>query len=221
MDVAEYIPFWDSLTKEQQETLKNAASSAVITKGNQVFGETDGCLGFVIVESGCLRAFITSEQMREITLFRLQSSEFCLFSAGCIFGTQSFTIQLQALTDSRIIVIPAGVMKLITEQCIQAATFMNSLMAERFNNVMWLLDQVLFQRFDVRLLDYLKKECELQGTGELHSTHETIARDLGSAREVVSRMLGHFEEEGLVQLGRGIIRLQPAAAVQHNSSSSR
>jgi len=207
MIIDSFFPFWENLTNEQKNLLQKSVSSKHIKKGQQIYSNTDGCLGFVIVKKGMLRIFITSEEAKEITLFRLQPQNMCLFSAGCIYGNLSFTIQIQALEDTEVLLIPANIFKSITNSNVHAANYINTLMAERFNNVMWLIDQIVFKSFDQRLSDYIKKEAEQHNSRILNITHEIIARDLGTAREVVSRMLKHFEEEELVKLGRGTIEI--------------
>ena len=102
----------------------------------------------------------------------------------------------------------------LTEESIAAANYTHELMAARFSEVMWLLDQILFRRFDSRLAGFLLEERRIEGADLLPLTHERIARHLGTAREVVTRMLRYFQSEGLVKLRRGGVELLDRKGLQ-------
>ncbi len=114
-------------------------------------------------------------------------------------------MQVQAQTDVELLIIPAALYKELMDTSLPVTRYTNELMASRFSEVMWLLDQVLHQRLDSRLAGLLLEEMQVQGTHELHITQEQLAGHLGSAREVVSRMMKYFEQEGAVKSSRGIL----------------
>ena len=148
-----------------------------------------------------------SDEGKELTLYRLLERDICLFSASCMMRSIEFEVMVEAEADTEVIHLPAEVFRRVTEQSAPAANYVNELMATRFSDVMWLMDQVLSKKMDGRLAALLLEECELAGSDTLSVTHEQLARHLGSAREVVTRMLKYFQNEGLVHLTRGSIAL--------------
>ena len=157
--------------------------------------------------SGQLRAFILSDEGREITLYRLFERDICLFSASCMLRSMQFEIMIAAEKDTELFVIPADVYQSVARESAPAANFTTEIMAGRFSEVMWLMEQIMWKSFDRRLARFLLDESALEGTAVLHLTHETIANHLGTAREVVTRMLRYFQSEGLVRLSRGAVEL--------------
>ena len=138
-----------------------------------------------------------------------------MFSAACILSSVQFDMQVQAETDTNFLVIPAPVYKTLMQESLPVANFTNQLMASRFTEVMWLLDQILSKSFDARLAAFLLEEAGVRQSTELPLTHEQIAGHLGTAREVVSRMLKYFESEGAVELFRGGLRLTDAGRLEN------
>lgn len=210
MELSDYLPFWSQLTAGERETLKGAAVRRTLKRGTVLHYGKEDCVGLFIVRSGQLRAFILSEEGREITLYRLFEQEICLFSASCMLPDIHFEITIEAEQDTNLWVIPTEAYRRVMEESAAVANYTNQLMATRFSEVMWLVDQILFKSVDTRLAVLLLEERSIQGGDALVLTHEKIARHLGTAREVVSRMLKYFQTEGLVVLSRGEIRIQDA-----------
>ena len=154
---------------------------------------------------GQLRAYIISEEGREITIYRLFERDICLFSASCMMRNIQFDITIEAEKDTEAWVIPPKLYRKLTEESAAAANYTNEVMGSRFSEVMWLMEQIMWNRFDRRLASFLLEESALEGSDSLLITHEKIANHLGSAREVVTRMLRYFQREGLVELSRGTI----------------
>ena len=144
---------------------------------------------------------------REVTLYRLTAGEICLFSASCVLGTAQMDLTVEAEQDSTVWVIPPDVFRQISHESAAAAGYVNTLMARRFSEVMWLVEQVMWQSMDRRLAAFLLEESELEHTDTLRLTHEQIANHLGTAREVVTRMLRYFQSEGMVRLSRGTVAI--------------
>ena len=205
MEFKEYFPIYDKLTRDQQLRLSAAAALRTIAQGTLIRAGSDDCLGLLLVTSGQLRAYINSEDGREITVYRLLERDMCLFSASCIMRGIQFDIYISAEKDTRAWLIPADVYRSLMDSSAAVANYTNEVMAGRFSEVMWLLQQILWKSFDRRLAAFLAEEA--QDADELQITHEKIALHLGTAREVVTRMLKYFQDEGLVQLGRGRIRI--------------
>ena len=131
--------------------------------------------------------------------------DMCLFSASCIMRSIQFEIIIEAEKDTELWIIPADVYKNIMNESAPAANYTNELMASRFSDVMWLIEQIMWKSLDKRVAAFLLEEAAIEGTYELKITHETIANHLGSHREVITRMLRYFQNEGMVRLSRGMV----------------
>lgn len=207
MELCDCFPAWGKLNDGERARLASAARLRRVPGGTPLHGGGQDCLGFLVLCSGRLRVFILSEGGREITLFRLLEGDACLFSASCMLSGLRLDLSIEAETDAELWVVPSEDYRALMEGSAALANYTNALMASRFSDVMWLLDQILFQSFDARLAAFLLEEAAMEGSDTLHITHERIANHLGSAREVVTRMLKYFQSEGLVSLGRGSVRL--------------
>ena len=213
MELKDFFPIWNKLTPGQQEILTKNAIRRTVPKGTPLHTGMD-CTGLLLVQRGQLRTYILSEEGREITLYRLLDGDICLFSASCMLKSIQFEIMIGAEKDTELLFIPADIYKSVMEQSAPLANFTNEVMAARFSEVMWLLEQILWRRFDQRLAGFLLEESALEGTDVLKITHETIGSHLGNPREVVTRMLRYFQNEGLVKLARGTVEITNRAAMQ-------
>ena len=214
MEFSEYFPIWDQLTPEQRETLAKNLTARAVKRGTVLHGGGTDCTGLLLVRSGQLRAFILSREGREVTLYRLFDRDICLFSASCMMRSIQFDITITAEKDSELWVIPADVYKRLMEQSAAAANYTNEIMAARFSEVMWLVEQIMWNSMDRRVAAFLLEESAIEGAGRLSITHETIANHLGTHREVVTRMLRYFQSEGMVKLSRGAVELADRAKLE-------
>ena len=210
MTFSDHFPIWDKLSREQQKLLSEHVLYRSFPKGAVIHEGSLGCTGLLVVGSGQLRAFILSEDGREISLYRLLDRDICLFSASCALRSIRFDVSIEAERDSSLWIVPAELYRHMMEESAPLANFTNELMAGRFSEVMWLMEQILWHSMDRRLAAYLLEQSSLEGSDTLPFTHEQIARDLGTAREVVTRMLRYFKNEGLVQLSRGSVEITDA-----------
>lgn len=207
MNYLTYLPVFDKLTKSQQDILTNSAYVRKFNKKELLHNSSQDCMGLILVLSGQLRAFTISDDGREITMYRLFERDICLFSASCIMNSIQFDIAITAEKDTGVLVIPSEVYKNIMEDSAPLANYTNEVMADRFSDVMWLINQVMWKSFDKRLADFLLNEVNIEGSSTLKITHETIGNHLGSPREVVTRMLKYFVNEGLISLSRGTVAI--------------
>lgn len=203
----EIFPQWEKLTPQQQELVRSQAQSKRFARGDIVHQGHNDCSGLLLVRDGQLRVFIVSSGGKEVTLYRLFSWDICLFTASCIMKNISFELHVQAERDSDVFIVPPKLYERLMKESLAVADYTNQLMASRFSDVMWMMEQILFTSFDSRLSAFLLEQSEIEGSNDLTLTHEEIARHLGSAREVVSRMLKYFADDGLVQLSRGKVTL--------------
>lgn len=207
MSIAEHFPIYDKLTKSEQALLDQSAVLRKVPQGTLIHGDGSSCIGLLLLRSGQFRAYMTSEEGKEITLYRLFDRDICLFSASCIMTSIQFDIMIAAEKDTEFWAIPPYIFKKLTENNVHVANYTNQLMSTRFTDVMWLVEQIMWKSFDKRLAAFLLEECTLEGSSELKITHEKIANHMGTAREVVTRMLRYFQSEGLVKLSRGTIEV--------------
>lgn len=207
------LPFWEQLSEQQRQLFTAGSSRRRVTAGQLVHQGDQDCVGLIFVLSGQLRAYAISEQGREITLYRLLERDVCLFSAACMLKGIDFEISVAAEQDSELLILSPQVYARLCAESTLMAAFTNEVMAARFSDVMWLLEQILYKRFDARLAAFLLEESAFGAQPVLALTHEKIAQHLGSAREVVTRMLRYFSAEGLVELARGKVILHDIAAL--------
>ena len=210
MEIRDYFPIWEEFSPVQQEKLTGSAISRRVSKGTVLHNGSMDCTGLLLVKSGQLRAYILSDEGREITLYRLFDRDICLFSASCMMRSIQFEVTIEAEKDTELWLIPTEVYQSVMQESASAANFTSEIMASRFSEVMWLMEQILWKSFDKRLAEFLLAESALEGGGRLQITHEQIARHLGTAREVVTRMLRYFQSEGLVKLSRGTVEITDA-----------
>ncbi|MBQ8796792.1 MAG: Crp/Fnr family transcriptional regulator [Oscillospiraceae bacterium] len=205
MEFSEYLPIWDKLDDTQQERIAGVIEYRTVPKGTRIHDSSAECLGLVLVKSGQLRAYILSEDGREITIGRLFDYDVSLLSASCVMPDMNFNVMIEAEKDTEFWSLPACLFKNLMEESVAVASFANSLISSNFSELMWLMEQIMWKSFDKRLAEFLLEETRLEGCKELKLTHEKIAAHLGTAREVVTRMLRYFQSEGMVALSRGTI----------------
>lgn len=207
MDFENYFPVWNKLSKSQQDLILNSLITRKVKKGTIIHNGALDCTGLLLVKLGQLRAYILSDEGREITIYRLFDMDMCLFSASCMMRSVEFEITVKAEKDSELWIIPTEVYKSIMNESTSLANYTNELMATRFSDVMWLIEQIMWKSLDKRVASFLLEETSIEGTNELNITHEIIANHLGSHREVITRMLRYFQEEGLIKLSRGKVTI--------------
>ena len=207
MSIANYFPVFSKLTPEQQQMVLDYTAIRTVPAGTVVHNGAVECTGFLLVRSGQLRAYTLSEEGREVTIYRLFDHDCCLFSAACIMSSLQFEVIIETEKDSEIFIIPPSVYQKLMNESLPVSKYTNDLMASRFSEVMWLMEQIMWKSFDKRLAAFLVEESGIEGTTLLKVTHEKIANHMGTAREVVTRMLRYFQGEGLVKLSRGTIEI--------------
>ena len=151
-----------------------------------------------MVKKGCIRAYLLSEDGKEITLYRLYQGDICMLSASCVLQSITFDVFVDAETDSECFIISGNALAQLTSL---------NMAVNRFSDVMWVMQQILFMSFDKRLAIFLYDEMNKTGDTTIHLTKEQIAKYMGSAREVVSRMLKYFATEGIAESVRGGVKI--------------
>lgn len=207
MELNEFFPMWNELAPEDQALLLGSSSRRDVRRGEILHNGSADCTGLFALLSGQLRSYIISSDGREVTLYRLLTRDICLFSASCIMNSIQFDITIEAEKDSQLIVIPADVYKSVMERSAPLANYTSQLMAARFSEVMWLIEQIMWKSMDKRLAAFLLEESVLDGSNVIKTTHDRVAAHLGTAREVVTRMLKYLQSEGMIRMTRGTIEL--------------
>ena len=207
MAFEQYFPIWDKLTADQQQRIKSVSMLQKVKSGTVLHDGSPECLGMLLVRSGQLRAYILSEEGREVTICRFFEMDICLFSASCVMPNMQFDIFIEAEKDTEVWVIPACLYQNLMDESLAVSNYSHNLITSHFSDVMWLMEQIMWKSFDKRLAAFLLEEANLENTDSLRITHEKIANHMGTAREVVTRMLRYFQSEGMVKLTRGTIEL--------------
>lgn len=202
----ESFPFWDSLTQADREHLCRFSTAVTFLKGATIH-DASVCTGVILIKSGCLRVYLLSEGGKELTLYRLYAGEMCMLSASCVTDSITFDVFVDAEENSECYIVGGMAFAQVAERNKDMKIFALEATVSRFSDVMWVMQQVLFMSLDKRLAIFLLDETAKSGSDTVKLTHEQIAKYMGSAREVVSRMLKYFSSEGIVQVSRGGIRV--------------
>lgn len=201
------LDFWDKLSELEINLLENNIANVSYNKGFNLHSTDSECLGVLLIKNGGLRVYILSEDGREITLYRLSPGDVCVLSASCIINSITFDVHIDAESDTDAYLINIGTFSKLSNQNVYVENFAYKNTNERFSDVMWAMEQILFMSFDKRLAIFLLDEITKTNSNELHLTQEQIAKYIGSAREVVSRMLKVFQSEGILEQSRGSIHI--------------
>ena len=214
MDFADYFPIWNKLTPEHQERIQSMAVYQKVKSGTMLHDGSANCLGLILVRSGQLRAYMLSEEGREVTISRFFEMDICLFSASCVMPNMQFDIFIEAEKDCEIWVIPACLYQNMMDESIALSNYSHNLITSHFSELVWLMEQIMWKSFDRRLAAFLLEETSLENNNVLKITHEKIANHMGTAREVVTRMLRYFQSEGMVKLTRGTVEVTDPAKLE-------
>ncbi len=202
----EMFPFWEEITEEDRAELCRHSREIAYSKGANIHDGNE-CSGVIFVRSGCLRVYMLSDEGRDITLYRLYPGDLCMLSASCVLEAITFDVLIDAEEDSACYVISGPAFAAASERNPRIQIFALETAVSRFSDVMWVMQQILFMSMDRRLAIFLLDESARTGSDTISMTHGQIARYMGSAREVVSRMLKYFVNEGMVESLRGGIRI--------------
>ncbi len=202
----EIFPFWDVCSEKDKDDICQNSRALSYPRGTQIHNGED-CSGVILVRTGCLRVYMMSEQGKDITLYRLYPGDLCMLSASCVLQAITFDVFVDAEEDSECYVISGSAFSMVSERNAQIKIFALQTALSRFSDVMWVMQQILFMSMDKRLAIFLLDETARTGGDTVFLTHEQIAKYMGSAREVVSRMLKYFSGEGLVSLSRKGVKI--------------
>ncbi len=203
----DFFPFWKKLNGTQQEELCRNTYYKNYKKGSNIHGGSGECTGGIIVKSGCVRAYLLSEEGKEITLYRLYTDDICMLSASCVLDSITFDVFVDAEEDSECYIVNGKTFADLSKENVYVENYALNIAVNRFSDVMWVMQQILFMSFDKRLAIFLYDEMNKTKDMTIHLTQEQIAKYMGSAREVVSRMMKYFSSEGIAETIRGGVRI--------------
>jgi CRP/FNR family transcriptional regulator len=204
---SEFIDTFHALRNAPEQDIKDILSKAIIRPfpaGTLIYTEGDSCSAIAFLLSGEIRVYKAAEGGREITLYEIGRGETCILNASCILSDTTYPANAVSTKEGAMLLVPSEHFRVLMETSMEVRHFVFDIMSRRLAAVMALVEEVAFGRMDIRLKEYLKEKSE-QGT--LKSTHQRIADDLGTSREVVSRLLKDFEKKGFVALSRNEITM--------------
>jgi CRP/FNR family transcriptional regulator len=199
--------FYEKLTNDEKNLIALNTVKADYEKGKTITNNENECNGIVILKSGQLRTYIISDEGKEITLYRLLSRDVCIMTASCVLKNITFSVQLEVEKESVLFFLPTNIWSSISNSNVLVKEYALELISSRFSEVMWVMEQVVFMGMGQRLSAFLLEQAALEQSYSIAITHDTIAKNLGTAREVISRLLKYFENEGLIELLRGSVKL--------------
>jgi CRP/FNR family transcriptional regulator len=191
-------------TAELVDGILAASSFARVPRGTVIYRKGDPCRVIGLFLAGEVRVFAEGAAGREITLYEVLPGETCILNASCILSPRGYPANATAVEDTEALMLPAEAFRALLLAHEAMRDFIFSLFSDRLTLVLELIEEVTFGRLESRLAEYLVARA---GNDVLHTTHQAIANDLGTSREVVSRMLKDFERAGRVSLSRSEIRL--------------
>ena len=207
------LTFLNKLTHEEQELVIKNIRKVEYSKGDNIHGSTNDCEGILIIKSGCIRTYMLSEKGKEVTLYLLEPKDVCVLSASCVLNNITFDVHIDVEVDSQVFILDLEAIDKIVKN-IYVENFLLNEAVTRFSDVMWAMEKIVFLKFDQRLAVFLLDETSRNNSNLIIQTHEQIANHLGTAREVVSRMLNYFSREGIVELSRGEVKINNKDALR-------
>ncbi len=206
------FPFWEKMSERDKDTFLRSSQTVRFKKGTNIHDGNE-CTGVILIKSGSLRLYLLSEDGKEVTLYRLFPGDTCIFSASCVLDTITFDVFIDSEENSECVVVGGCAYEDLSRRMTEVKLYTYETALSRFSDVMWVMQQILFMSMDKRLAIFLLDECAKTGSDTVKLTHEQIAKYMGSAREVVSRMLKYFASEGMITSSRanGIQILDKAA----------
>jgi CRP/FNR family transcriptional regulator len=205
MNIGEFTKIFPGFRDRKDGMLRDliaVSRQQSVPAGSQIYHEGDACSGIAFVSAGTIRVYKIGQTGREITLYEIGPGETCILNASCILAGQTYPAHAAAVEDTELLLVPAAEFRRMVASHEMMREFVFSLLSRRLSGVMELVEEVAFGRMDERLGDYL---IERSADGRLETTHQRIANDLGTSREVVSRLLKDLERAGKVRLSRNEI----------------
>ena len=201
------LPYWENLMESEKQLAGRAAYVRHYEPGERLYGPDVECVGMIHILTGETRAYLLSDEGREVTLFRVTEGDDCIISASCVLAQISFESHMEAAKPSDILIVPVNLFGEFCEQNVHVRCFAYELATRRFSSVVSVMEQTLFARLDKRLAGFLLRTYRETKNHEIRMTQEQLALQVNSVRETVGRMLKRFAESGMIENRRGSILL--------------
>lgn len=202
-------PMLRELPGAELEALFAKASVMQLAAGTVMFDENQPCQGFPLLLSGSIRVIKAAPNGRELQLYRVMPGESCILTSSCLLGHTRYQARGIAEQTLEMVLLPASAFHTLLGNCEAFRSYVFHLFSDRLTGLMQLVSAVAFQKLDQRLAKLI-----INKTSPIHTTHQALADELGSAREIVSRLLKGFAEQGWVKLGREQIDITDTAALK-------
>lgn len=213
-NLAENFPFWELLNKGQKNWLKEKCSKETLKKGALLFGNSEGRHGVILLRSGAMRMYMVSNEGRELNIFHFGPGDICILSATRVIPEIDFECLVEVTEDVQALAIRTDDFSALMEENKALELFTYKLFTERYTNIVKFLCRVIFEKLDKRLARFLLEEAE-RGRGKtVLATHDTIACEIGSAREVVSKTLKRMAKDEIIKLSYNRIDILDAEALR-------
>lgn len=204
-------PWLSALSSERLAALASPAALLQVPAGTQLFTERQPCQGFPLLLAGSIKVVKSTPAGREMLLYRVEPGGSCIISSSCLLGNALYSARGLAETPLTLALLPLADFDRLVVEHPGFRQFVFQLFGERLAELMQLVEEVAFHRLDQRLAKLLLQKCMAGAT--IHTTHQGLAEELGSVREIVSRLLKGFAEQGLVALAREQITVVDAAGL--------
>lgn len=204
-DWIEQFPGLSKLEPAVRDVLTRKSAVVTVREGSVIFGPGKSPENLLLLLEGRVRVQQVSEAGREIVLYRVEAGQSCVLTTACLLAHEGYSAEGIAETDVRAVAIPRTVFDDLIAQSVTFRTFIFTAYSERITDLFQIIEDIAFQRVDIRLA---QKLLDLErGTGHIKATHQQLAAELGTAREVISRQLGEFQRRGWIRQSRGSVEL--------------
>lgn len=203
--ISRALPVLRDAPSQLVREFQRAAFLARIPAGHDVFLEGDSVDAIALLISGVVRVYKIGETGREITLYRFGHGESCILTANAILSQKSFPAVATVEQEAEAVMIPADIFRDWVKRYDPWREFVFDLLSNRLSTVMAVVDEVVFQRMDRRVASLLIAKSDI--LHPIRTTHQELASELGSSREVISRILEDFSQKGLIEVGRGVVEI--------------
>jgi len=211
------FPGLASLSAEVRRALTERSAVVKVPAGSVIFGPGVSPENLLLLLTGTVRVQQTSENGREIVLYRVEAGQSCVLTTACLLAHEDYTAEGVAETDVEAVAIPRSVFDDLMARSDAFRTFVFDSYSHRITELFRVIDEIAFGRIDVRLAQRLTALA--RGGDEVRATHQQLATELGTAREVISRQLQEFQRRGWISQARGVIRLTDVAALGANAAA--
>lgn len=204
-DWIEQFPGLSKLEPAIRDVLTRKSAVVTVREGSVIFGPGKSPENLLLLLEGRVRVQQVSEAGREIVLYRVEAGQSCVLTTACLLAHEGYSAEGIAETDVRAVAIPRTVFDDLIAQSVTFRTFIFTAYSKRITDLFQIIEDIAFQRVDIRLA---QKLLDLErGAGQIKATHQQLAAELGTAREVISRQLGEFQRRGWIRQSRGSVEL--------------